>query len=171
MADESNTGDEFFENSPVNESAKPFDENISSKETPKNMEVHHHSHAHGNKNWKTYAWEFLMLFLAVFCGFLAEYQLEHKIERNREKQYIESMVQDLSEDTGKINIEISRNTNKAEGIDSLLNNIYATPYNDSSLKTMYRLNNYLYSGRAQVYFTKKNYHSTKKFRWLKADKK
>ena len=36
------------------------------------MEVHHHTHAsHGKKNWKNYFWEFLMLFLAVFCGFLA----------------------------------------------------------------------------------------------------
>ena len=46
-----------------------------------NMEVHHHTHPdshrdHGKKNWKTYFWEFLMLFLAVFCSFLAEYQLE-----------------------------------------------------------------------------------------------
>jgi hypothetical protein len=31
------------------------------------MEVHAHSHSHGKKNWKAYFWEFLMLFLAVFC--------------------------------------------------------------------------------------------------------
>ena len=36
----------------------------------KDMEVHHHAHpTHGKKNWKSYFWEFLMLFLAVFCGF------------------------------------------------------------------------------------------------------
>ena len=46
------------------------------------MEVHHHSSpAPGGshtprKKWTHYFWEFLMLFLAVFCGFLAEYQLE-----------------------------------------------------------------------------------------------
>ena len=41
-----------------------------------NMEVHHHAHhGHEKKTWKNYFWEFLMLFLAVFCGFLAEYQL------------------------------------------------------------------------------------------------
>ena len=55
------------------------------------MEVHHHAHdpaaPHHQKNWKSYFWEFLMLFLAVFCGFLAEYQLEHKIERDREKKF------------------------------------------------------------------------------------
>src|SRR6185503_19213538 len=41
---------------------------------------------------------FLMLFLAVFCGFLAEYQLEHKIEKDREKQYIKSLLADLEND-------------------------------------------------------------------------
>ena len=53
------------------------------------MEVHHHSHpghSGSRKKWTHYFWEFLMLFLAVFCGFLAEYQLEHKIEKNRERQ-------------------------------------------------------------------------------------
>jgi hypothetical protein len=77
-----------------------------------NMEVHHHTHPpdshrdHGNppagragKNWRSYFWEFLMLFLAVFCGFLAEYQLEHKIERDREKQFIGSLISDLKDDT------------------------------------------------------------------------
>ena len=42
------------------------------------MEVHHHGHVHEKKKWKEYLFQFLMLFLAVFCGFLAEYQLEHK---------------------------------------------------------------------------------------------
>jgi len=35
------------------------------------MEVHHHSHAK-RKKWTQYLWEFLMLFVAVFCGFLEE---------------------------------------------------------------------------------------------------
>lgn len=73
------------------------------------MEVHHHTHSgHGNpahggtgKNWKTYFWEFFMLFLAVFCGFLAEYQLEHKIERDRGMQYIRSFYIDLKTDTAE----------------------------------------------------------------------
>jgi len=75
--------------------------------TLQEMEVHHHSHeSHGNppagragKNWKSYFWEFLMLFLAVFCGFLAEYQLEHKIEGDREKVYMQNMLEDLERDT------------------------------------------------------------------------
>jgi hypothetical protein len=73
-------------------------------ETKKNMEVHHHTHAaHGKKNWKGYFWEFLMLFLAVFCGFLAEYQLEHKIEKDRSKQYIYSFYEDLITDSSHFN--------------------------------------------------------------------
>jgi hypothetical protein len=62
------------------------------------MEVHAHSHT-PRKKWTHYFWEFLMLFFAVFCGFLAEYQLEHKIERDREKQFIRSLTSDLKDDT------------------------------------------------------------------------
>ena len=58
------------------------------------MEVHTHTHT-PRKKWTHYFWEFIMLFLAVFCGFLAEYQLEHKIERDRSKQYIRSFYDDL----------------------------------------------------------------------------
>ena len=79
---------------------------IQQTEETKNMEVHHHAHdpaaPHHKKNWKNYFWEFLMLFLAVFCGFLAEYQLEHKIERDREIQYIHSLVNDLKTDTANL---------------------------------------------------------------------
>lgn len=66
------------------------------------MEVHAHSHSHGKKNWKSYFWEFLMLFLAVFCGFLAEWQLERTIEHQREKQFIQSLTEDLKRDTTQL---------------------------------------------------------------------
>ena len=64
------------------------------------MEVHAHSHT-ARKKWTHYFWEFLMLFLAVFCGFLAEYQLEHKIEKEKGKQYIRSFYHDLKTDTAE----------------------------------------------------------------------
>ncbi len=35
--------------------------------------------------------QFLMLFLAVFRGFLVEYKLEHQIEHQSEKEFIKSM--------------------------------------------------------------------------------
>ena len=43
-----------------------------------------------------------MLFLAVFCGFLAEYKLEQTIEHHKEKEYVESMMEDLQNDTTKL---------------------------------------------------------------------
>ncbi len=65
------------------------------------MEVHAHSHT-ARKKWTHYFWEFIMLFLAVFCGFLAEYQLEHKIEKDKGKEYIRSMIEDLQTDTANL---------------------------------------------------------------------
>ena len=68
------------------------------------MEVHHthttpiHGRT-GRKKWTHYLWEFFMLFLAVFCGFLAENQREHYVEHRREKQYIRSLIEDLKSDT------------------------------------------------------------------------
>ena len=75
------------------------------------MEVHHHSHT-SRKKWTHYFWEFLMLFLAVFCGFLAEYQLEHIIEHNREKEFMRSLIEDLETDT----IELHRAMGKADTV-------------------------------------------------------
>ena len=83
------------------------------------MEVHHHSHT-ARKKWKHYFWEFLMLFLAVFCGFLAEYQLEHKIERDREKQYILSMMQDLRDDTSSISSTVNELISISKLADTML---------------------------------------------------
>jgi len=82
------------------------------------MEVHHHSHT-SRKKWTHYFWEFLMLFLAVFCGFLAEYQLEHKIEKDREKQFIKTMIGDLEEDTTQLNKSITLFKQKGIELDSL----------------------------------------------------
>ncbi len=62
------------------------------------MEVHAHTHT-ARKKWTHYFWEFLMLFLAVFCGFLAENFREHKIEHKRARQFAISLVNDLSGDT------------------------------------------------------------------------
>ena len=82
------------------------------------MEVHHHAHTARNK-WTHYFWEFLMLFLAVFCGFLAEYQLEHKIERDREKKFIQTFIEDLKVDTAAINRNLLFQKRKRNQLDSL----------------------------------------------------
>ncbi len=82
------------------------------------MEVHSHTHT-PRKNWTHYFWEFLMLFLAVFCGFLAEYQLEHKIERDREKQYMKSLIYDLENDTVNLNYGFPLKDQRLSAIDSV----------------------------------------------------
>ena len=87
--------------------------------TQEDMEVHHHSHnSHGKKNWKSYFWEFLMLFLAVFCGFLAEYQLEHKIEKERARKYMYDMVENLKYDTIRYNRNLVNNETIGMQLDS-----------------------------------------------------
>ena len=83
------------------------------------MEVHHHGHT-PRKKWTHYFWEFLMLFLAVFCGFLAEYQLEHKIEKNREEEYIRSLIKDFEYDTVQFNLTINKLKRKIPFYDSVL---------------------------------------------------
>jgi hypothetical protein len=82
------------------------------------MEVHTHTHT-SRKKWTHYFWEFLMLFLAVFCGFLAEYQLEHKIESDRGKQYVKSMYEDLKTDTLTLGNIIQNRIRRNEILDSL----------------------------------------------------
>jgi len=83
------------------------------------MEVHTHTHT-PRKKWTHYFWEFLMLFLAVFCGFLAEYQLEHIIENQREKKYIMSFIEDLKADTMKINQVLQGSIEQQKGFDTLM---------------------------------------------------
>ncbi len=77
-----------------------------------NMEVHHHAQHEGKKSWKSYFWEFLMLFLAVFCGFLAEYQLEHTIEKERGKELAESFYNELKGDSLAIQIAMGNRQRK-----------------------------------------------------------
>ena len=113
-----NTKVEHSDNSTNNQSESFSDEHTprtdqetsSKNKESQNMEVHHHTHdpsaPHHKKNFLSYFWEFLMLFLAVFCGFLAEYQLEHKIEKNREIQFIRLITEDITTDISKLNKNI-----------------------------------------------------------------
>ncbi len=60
------------------------------------MEVHAHTHT-ARKKWTHYFWEFMMLFLAVFAGFLAENQREHIVEKTRARQFLRSMLLDVQD--------------------------------------------------------------------------
>ena len=94
------------------------------------MEVHAHSHlasgethsvpiAIGRKKWTHYLWEFLMLFLALFCGFLAENLREHKVEKNREKKFMKLLIQDVRFDTSRLKGVIVSRIFKSNIYDSL----------------------------------------------------
>ena len=82
------------------------------------MEVHAHSHS-ARKKWTHYFWEFLMLFLAVFAGFLAENQREHYVEHLREKQFINSLINDLKVDTARLRTLIENRNIRESKLDSI----------------------------------------------------
>ena len=111
------------------------------------MEVHHHTHApsnatnhRGKVKWSHYLWEFLMLFLAVFCGFLAENQREHYIEHQREKQFMRSMVEDLQSDTVELGKAITKAKLIAKYADSVV--IFLRTYKpQKTLPTAFTENN------------------------------
>ena len=83
------------------------------------MEVHAHTHTE-RKKWTHYFWEFLMLFLAVFCGFLAENQREHMVEHRREKEFMVSMLSDLKSDTTNLGFMHRTFKQSISHIDSLI---------------------------------------------------
>ena len=83
------------------------------------MEVHAHTHT-PRKKWTHYFWEFIMLFLAVFCGFLAENQREHMIEHKREKQFVTSLINDLELDIAVLDIVANSASSRIQNIDAAL---------------------------------------------------
>ena len=91
------------------------------------MEVHAHSHTE-RKKWTHYLWEFLMLFLAVFSGFLAENQREHMIEHQREKKYIVSLIEDLNTDISRISEYIRYREAKVKNADTLIHLLISREY-------------------------------------------
>ena len=106
------------------------------------MEVHAHTHT-PRKKWTHYLWEFLMLFLAVFCGFLAELQLEHKIEKQREKQYMVTMLEDLKNDTAFLNSFVYEWNIVNSSVDSVSDALHSGTTNKELIKTYRHLNNAL----------------------------
>ena len=64
------------------------------------MEIHKHPHhVTHKKKWGEYLLEFLMLFFAVFMGFIAENIRENYVEEHRAKEYAQSLFNDLKQDT------------------------------------------------------------------------
>ena len=102
------------------------------------MEVHAHTHT-ARKKWTHYFWEFLMLFLAVFCGFLAEYQLEHKIENDRERQYMESLYYDLQRDTANLRRGLELGVSQKGKLDSLVVILNTQEITGKNIEMLYML--------------------------------
>ena len=97
------------------------------------MEVHAHTHTE-RKKFTHYLWEFLMLFLAVFCGFLAENQREHYVEHQREKQYATELYDEFFADSIAVADKINLRLEKEKDMDYL--NDYLN--HDSSLTSLPR---------------------------------
>jgi len=67
------------------------------------MEVHKHPHhVMHKKKWNEYLLEFVLLFLAVFLGFIAENVREHQVEKRRAKEFARLLVGDLAVDTSEL---------------------------------------------------------------------
>ena len=99
------------------------------------MEVHAHTHT-ARKKWTHYLWEFLMLFLAVFCGFLAENQREHMVEHQREKQYIKNLLLDLKQDTIELSQNIKSRERRRISADFLIHEL-SIPISDETRNSIY----------------------------------
>jgi hypothetical protein len=102
------------------------------------MEVHKHPHhVTHKKKWGEYVLEFLMLFLAVFLGFLAENIREDKVEAHREKQYIVSLIQDLEDDAKLLKAQIAEHQVKIAMLDSLSDILNNASLNSASGDQLY----------------------------------
>ena len=67
-----------------------------------NMEVHHHPEVE-KKGFKEYLLEGLMIFLAVFMGFVAENIRENISEHKRAAEFARSYFEDIKKDTAALN--------------------------------------------------------------------
>ena len=76
------------------------------------MEAHHPHHVTHKKEWHEYTLEFIMLFLAVFLGFVAENIRETSVEHGREKEYARSLYDEFYADsiafTHKVNARLGK---------------------------------------------------------------
>jgi len=109
------------------------------------MEVHHHAHT-PRKKWTHYFWEFLMLFLAVFAGFLAENQREHYVENKRAKVYARSLLNDLREDTSELRRGIHQTKFIMSSIDSVASMASAINTNQPVPGKFYYYSKFIFNG-------------------------
>jgi hypothetical protein len=104
------------------------------------MEVHHAHHPAHKKKWSEYLLEFFMLFFAVTLGFFAENQREQLTEKHREQQYMQSLYEDLKNDTATLNNLVHYDTIQTAKLDSTNLILKNRKWDPTTIKLLYRLN-------------------------------
>src|SRR5580698_1922100 len=89
------------------------------------MEVHHHPDVE-KKGIKEYLLEGLMIFLAVFMGFIAENIREDYTEHKKAEAFAATMVSDLKEDTALLKDYIAYYNLARMNVDTLMHLISTT---------------------------------------------
>jgi hypothetical protein len=86
------------------------------------MEIHHRiKHPKKARKYREYLFEFLVIFVAITGSYFAENLREHFVDRHKEKTYMESLLQDLKNDSASLAQVIELNKIQVKGLDSLLN--------------------------------------------------
>ncbi len=100
------------------------------------MEVHHHPDLHHEKKkFREFFFEFIMIFLAVTLGFIAENVRESISNHEKEKEYVQSLINNLQDDTSMMHMVIRENTRK---IDTLmhLQSLYTFDFSKPEIKRL-----------------------------------
>jgi len=90
------------------------------------------------KRFRHYLFDFLMLFLAVFCGFIAENWRVKLSEHQRESEYIRSIIDDVRSDTAQSEYILAQLKSTSAGIDSVLT-LLTSPQTIENSNEVYRL--------------------------------
>ena len=105
MSEEKNINQPIDDRPQSTEDNNPVSEPSTINEPPltENMEVHKHPHhVTHKKKWGEYLLEFLMLFLAVFLGFVAENFREKISIKEKAHHYLRNLVADLKTDSVRL---------------------------------------------------------------------
>jgi hypothetical protein len=109
-----------------------------SKLPTENMEVHHHPQLeHKAKPWKEYVLEGLMIFLAVFMGFIAENIREHINEKSRAHDFAVTLYADLKADTAEMHDYLKYHKFAVANVDTLMQLLSANDPKDVSSGKLY----------------------------------
>jgi len=93
------------------------------------------------KSWKVYLFEFTLVLLAVFMGFLADNIREQYSDRRQGLEYLKSFYEDLLTDTSRISAIIRHEEEKIGILDATLpcyDSVTANPPNTQCLATLVR---------------------------------